>query len=71
MIQLIRCTPPREHLLALFFNVHLLELGCGTLDELFIVSWHAGRKEFESPWLHWNLTKWITPAGTKPSRKLC
>ena len=28
-------------------------------------AWHAGGQEFESPWLHLNLTKWIIPSRAK------
>ena len=32
-------------------------------------AWHAGGQEFESPWLHWILTKWTNPVGDKTWRK--
>ena len=35
-----------------------------------MAAWHAGGQEFESPWLHWVFTKWVSPNRAKARAKM-
>ena len=35
-----------------------------------MAAWHAGGQEFESPWLHWVFTKWVSPNREKARARM-
>ena len=57
--------------LALFLKLFLQDCSQVLLFERLFACMACRGQEFESPRLHWILTKWIIPIGTKPGTKLC